>query len=497
MFNLNTKSFNFEKKKNFLFALLGFCIFFISKNNGMFWDNVLFASKMGNHLFYNSIFEWTIPNEFDPGHPPFLGFLLAIFWKIFGHELWVSHLLMLPFTIGVFYQLFKFVTYFIKQKQRQIFAFSLLIIDPTLSTQFVLVNPEVIIIFFFFLTINGILFRNKRLKFIGLFFLSIISFRSMMLLGGILIFDILNKYLLNKKSLKSILNFKFILSYILNSLPGIIFVSWRLYTKGWLQTHPDSPWASLWKIATPKIFLKNFATLLHRFVDYGRFFLLLFLIISLFLFGRKIITSKKNRQLLLLSFSTIIFIVIACLISTNSFGHRYFIVSFCSLNLLVFVIINNYFFKKKTIYTLLFLGLVTGNFWIYPKEISQGWDATLAHVPYHQLRIHAIKYLNTNNINIDEVASFFPNYTSLDLVDFKGDKRSFSKFNNKNKYVFYSNVYNLTDEEYYDLDKNYSSLKKFTKHNITINILIKNDFTRRKKNSSRYKRRNCFRSNKS
>ncbi|MEO9569990.1 MAG: hypothetical protein ABJH82_07930 [Polaribacter sp.] len=440
----------------------------------MFWDNVLFASKMGNQLFYNSIFDWTIPNEFDPGHPPFLGFLLAILWKIFGHKLWVSHLLMLPFTIGVFYQLFKFITYFVKQQKKQIFAFLLLIIDPTLSTQFVLVNPEVIIVFFFFLTINGILFKNIRLKFIGLFFLSIISFRSMMLLGGILFFDILNKYLFNKKSLKSILNFRFILVYILSSLPGIIFVSWRLLTKGWLQTHPDSPWASLWKIATPKIFLKNLATLIHRFVDFGRVFLLLFLIISLFFYGKKIITSKKSKQLLLLSFSTIIFIVIAVLISTNAFGHRYFIVSFCSLNVLVFITINNYYFKKKLIYILLFLGLLTGNLWIYPREISQGWDATLAHVPYHKLRIHAIEYLNNNNINISEVASFFPNSTILDNIDLSNNKKSFTKFTGKNKYVLYATVYNLNDEEYLLLDKNYTVLKKFNKNNITITIYILN-----------------------
>ncbi|MFQ3306498.1 MAG: hypothetical protein ACI9K4_001570, partial [Polaribacter sp.] len=83
----------------------------------MFWDNVLFASKMGNELFTNALFNWTMPDSFDPGHPPFLGFLLAIFWKILGHKLWVSHLLMLPFIIGFFYQLFEFTGYFI-QKQR-------------------------------------------------------------------------------------------------------------------------------------------------------------------------------------------------------------------------------------------------------------------------------------------------------------------------------------------------------------------------------------------
>ena len=440
----------------------------------MFWDNVLFASKMGNHLYYNSIFDWTIPNEFDPGHPPFLGFLLAISWKILGHKLWVSHLLILPFTIGTFYQLYKFVSYFIEDKKSQLFAFLLLIIDPTLSTQFVLVNPEVIIVFFFLLTFNGILFKNNTLKFIGLFFLSIISFRSMMLLGGIFLFEILNKLYIEKVKLKSVLNLKFLLFYFLGSLPGITFVVWRLLTKGWLQTHPDSPWASLWKVATPKIFIKNLITLIHRYLDFGRVFILLFLVVSLFVFGKKIIKSRKNKQLLLLSITSVIFIIIAVLFSTNAFGHRYFIVSFCCLNLLTFSIIQKHYIKKKLIYGLLFFGLITGNFWIYPKDISQGWDATLAHVPYHSLRIKAIDYLNNKQINITEVASFFPNCTTLDFIDFNGDKRSFAKFTGKNKYVINSTVYNLSDEELNLLDKNYTILNELNNLNITITIYILN-----------------------
>lgn len=87
-------------------------------------------------------------------------------------------------------------------------------------------------------------------------------------------------------------------------------------------------------------------------------------------------------------------------------------------------------------YSILFLGLVTGNLWIYPKEISQGWDATLAHIPYHSLRLEAINYLNKENINVEDVASFFPNLTKLDFVDFKGDTRSFQKFNKKTSTFF-------------------------------------------------------------
>ena len=67
------------KKENFFFLILGVLIFFVSKKFGMFDDDILFGSKMGNQLYYSSIFNWSMPDSFDPGHPPFLGFILAIY----------------------------------------------------------------------------------------------------------------------------------------------------------------------------------------------------------------------------------------------------------------------------------------------------------------------------------------------------------------------------------------------------------------------------------
>ena len=100
------------------------------------------------------------------------------------------------------------------------------------------------------------------------------------------------------------------------------------------------------------------------------------------------------------------------------------------------------------------MGLLTGNLWVYPKIISQGWNATLGHLPYHSLRLDAIDYLNEKSINIEEVASFFPNYNILDYIDFKEQK---------------------------SLAKHYSVLKQFHKFNTTIKIYIlkKHDTTRR------------------
>ncbi|TMM31425.1 hypothetical protein FDT66_05525 [Polaribacter aestuariivivens] len=439
----------------------------------MFWDNVLFASKMGNHLYANSIFNWTIPNSFDPGHPPFLGFLLAIFWKILGHKLWVSHLLIFFFNFGFFIQLYKFISYFINKNSLRFFAFLIVIIDPTLSTAFVLVNPEIIILFFFLLAVNGILYKNLKCKFIGLFFLSIITFRSMMLFGGLLLFDVLNAILLEKKKIKAILNLKYIQFYFFASLPGVAFVVWRLTTKGWLQTHPDSPWASLWHFADFYTFIKNCAVLVWRYVDFGRVFIIVFILYSFIVFGKKIVKKQKNKQLFLLAITSVIFVIVTVLMATNAFGHRYFIISFSCLTLFAFLLISQFYQHKKIIYTFLFLGLITGNLWIYPKEISQGWDATLAHLPYHSLRLSAIDFLNEKDINIEEVATFFPNINSIDAIDFTGDKRSFSKFNGKNKYVFYATVYNLSNEELKILKNNYTILKQFNNFNINITIYIR------------------------
>ncbi|PQJ73289.1 hypothetical protein [Polaribacter butkevichii] len=461
---------NSKKNRILFFSFLAILIFLISRKNGIFWDNVLFSSKIGSHLYNNSLFNWILPDNLDAAHPPTFGFLLAIFWKIFGVNLFSSHLLMVPFTIGFFYQIFKFVNYFLKSNLQSLFAFLLIIVDPTLSAQFVLISPEIIQLFFFFFAINSILYRNNTLKIIALFFLSIISIRSMMLCFGVFLFDIINRY--NNK--ESVITKKLLLSYFIGSIPAFSFLIAHYLTKGWLYSHDNSPWKSNHEIITLGSFLKNCIVLVHRYLDFGRVFIIIFIIVGLVSYGKKFFKSKKNKQLILILITSILAIVIASLSFTNPIGHRYFIVSYICFTLLAFIILNSFYPKKRIIYSLLFIGLLTGNLWIYPKKISQGWDATLAHIPYYNLRLTAIDYLDKNNIPIKEVATFFPNITSLHNIDLNNDKRTFATFNNKNNYVFYSNIYNLSDEELDILDKNYSILKEFDNFNITITIYTLN-----------------------
>jgi hypothetical protein len=462
------------QKKSFpaLFSItLGVLLFLASMNFGMFWDNVLFASKMGNHLYENGLFHWNIPNSFDPGHPPFLGFVLAVFWKLFGHTLWVSHLAMLPFGIGALYQLYRFTFYYTRNQKQSLFAVLLLLADPTLTTSLVLVNPEVITLFFFFLAINGLLYKKVLWKFIGLFFLSIVTFRSMMLFAGFFLLDVLNHLYIHKKGFKQQFNLQFLSFYLFAALPSIVYVSWRLIEKGWLQTHEDSPWASYWHFPSFSEFIQNVGVLIWRFLDFGRVFIFLFLIMGAWYLKRQKKFNASLQQVLLLAFASVAFIVIAVLFSTNAFGHRYFIVSYIGFILMAFLIIQQLNTNKKVLYCLLFIGLFTGNLWIYPEKVSQGWDATLAHVPYHSLRTQAIDFLDQEQISFEDVGTFFPNYNTQDQIDLNGDLRALSHFNKEHSFVFYSNVFNLTDENFDFIQENYTEIKRFASFQVYISIL--------------------------
>ncbi len=448
---------------------LSLLLFVVSINQGMFWDNVLFASKMGNHLFENGFLALSMPDTFDPGHPPFLAFMLAAIWKILGHKLWVSHLLMLPFVLGLLVQLYKFISHYVKDFKYQIAALALIIADPTLVAQLVLVNPEVIQLFFFFMAINALLNKQRILQTISLALLGIVTFRGMMLCAGIFLFELFNHLLINRLKLKAFFTRDVILTYLIGSIPALVYVIWRLSTKGWLQTHPGSPWESLWHFASVKIFAFNIFTLARWYADFGRVFVLGFIFLII-LKKTALLNDLKIKQLLLLTVSSVIIIALVSLLSTNSFAHRYFIASFLTLILIAFKFLENIKKYQKLIYFMLLIGLITGNFWIYPQKVAQGWDASLAHIPYFNLRNEAIQYMNKQGVAVEKTASFFPNECSIDDVDLSGDKRSFSSFDGFNKYVFYSNVYNLTDQEFELIEKNYTAIKTFSSSRIYITL---------------------------
>ena len=441
---------------------------------GIFWDSVLFVSKMGNPLFEYGIFHWgAIPVESDPGHPPFLASIMALGWKLFGRSLWVSHLMMWPFVFGLLWQIYVFVSFFVKDKKLQLWAYLLVISDATLLSQLVLVNFEIIQLFFFFLALNAILKNNRALKIMALAFLGIVSLRAMMLFAGLFLIDLFLALYYNKFRLKAGLLRNLLLDYALAAIPAISYLLWRLIAKGWIISNPTESWGNAWAFTSFLDFFKNlvrnFIVLGHQITDFGRLVPVLFVLIALFI-KRKTINWRNITPVLIIILFSSIFIAIASLLIKNTMGHRYYIQLYLGINLLAFLLLQE-FRARKLIYIALLSSILLGNLIVYPDSFAQGWDASLAHIPYWNLRQKAIKYLDEKQIPLSETASFFPNNTSIDDVDLNGDRRSFKQFTGKEKYVFYSNVYNLSDDELEVLKRNYRIIKTFRKGSIRVEVM--------------------------
>ena len=461
-------------KSGYLYVIMGIfsiALFILSLHEGMFWDNVLFASEMGNHLYQKGIFNLLLPDAIDPGHPPLLAFILACFWKVLGHSLWVSHLAMLPFIFGFIIQLHRFVSYYVPNDIYRLAAVLLILADPTLSAQLLLVNPEIILLFFFFWALNGILRENYRIKTIALAFLGITTLRGMMLCSGLFLFDLFLLLRKNSFHFKSTLSLRFIGGYLISSLPSITFIAWHYAEKGWVITHPGAQWEGYSHLVSPTYFLYNCGILIYRYIDFGRLFIFLFIGLTALKF-KSSIKENANKELFVLSILSVLTIICTSLTITNPMGHRYFVVSYIVLILIAFKLTEHYN-RRKTIYIILLTGLFTGNLWIYPTNISHGWDATLAHTPYFGLRRSAIQYLDSNNIKINQVASFFPNETTIDNIDLNGDQRKFADFTGNNEYVMGSTVYNLSHEDRHLLETSYIPVRTFKKLNIDVTIYKK------------------------
>jgi hypothetical protein len=242
-----------------------------------------------------------------------------------------------------------------------------------------------------------------------------------------------------------------------------------LLTKGWLQSHPGSPWASLWQFANVHDVLRNIVILINRYLDFGRVGIYIFL--GYIILRKRILFCEYNVKLLLILAVLVDFVtIIVSLFSKNTMGHRYFMASYLIFTLMAFYLLIQLPRYRVLIYSLLLLVLITGNLWIYPDHIAQGWDSSLAHVPYFKLRSEAIHYMDQHQIPVEQTASFFPNAVKLDFVDLSGNQQAFQEFTGNNRFVFYSNVYNLSDTDLSRLKNHYKEIAKFSRHRIRVVI---------------------------
>ena len=468
----------FIRQNSFAFItyILVVVLILFNINNFFFWDTVQLGSAHANYYLSTNFTQLLLPEDIDSGHIPAFGMYVALIWKIFGKSLEISHLAMLPFAVGIVWQLTKICKKFVSQSYYGV-AVVLIILDPTILSQITLISPDIMLMFFFLLGVNAVIENQKTLITISTILLFLTSMRGMMVSLAIFFLDFY--YIVSLKT-NLVKLFQNLLKRTLIYSPAIIlFTAFNIYhflTKGWVGFHSNSPWAESFEQVDFKGFIFNLGILSWRILDFGRigvWLVLLFLFLS---YKKQIKESKKSKILFLFAMCIIVILSANMVWAKNLLAHRYLIPFYIIVALLGTQILFSNFVKdihKISLTILWIIFLISGNFWIYPTKIAQGWDSTLAHLPYYSLRLQTIKYLEEKNINFNDVQSFFPNTRTIDLIDLNKDNRNFNTFDGKGKYVIFSNVFNVNDEVYKNLIKSYIVIKEFRNNRVFILILQK------------------------
>lgn len=417
-----------------------------------FWDTIQLGSKHAHWYYETGFRELLLPEKIDSGHPPAFGLYLAAAWTLFGKSLAVSHWAMLPFVLGVIGLLFPIGRYF---GGAWGWAFPLLALaNPALLTQMLLISPDLVLIFGFLLGLYGVLYKRAGAKAAGALVLAAISTRGMMVVVILFLFDLLRLPLRKAPPLTLRQAWRTALPYVPSGLLALAFLSYHYLATGWIGYHEGSEWATTFERADGARLVRNFLILGWRFLDVGLIFVWVGIAITAWRIWRKAraIDTPRVKEAGLLLVAATLLLSFTFLLYYSLHQHRYLLPALIALQLFAFTLIAGSMLRrhwKAGIFTLMALGTLSGHFWVYPDRIAQGWDVTLAHLPYYGLKEEMISYLDKEGIPLESVGTAFPEIGPQYYKDLSGRKSGFAPKNlDKQEYILYSNVMNdFTDAE--------------------------------------------------
>ncbi|MEZ4930698.1 MAG: hypothetical protein R2788_01030 [Saprospiraceae bacterium] len=454
------------QKTYLLFTFLVFVVTFFVSHNPFFWDTVQLASKHGHFFFENNFASIILPKEIDSGHVPAFGAYVAFCWKIFGKTLVVSHFATVPFLLGIGYFLLKIGAFLFGEKNAP-WLLLLCFADPVLAGQSVLVSPDMVLVCFFLMGLYAVwVNKSDWLLLLAVIGLGMTSMRGMMVGVGLFVFSLVLSSArfrtLPTLLKKGALFLKKMAPFIPGGLIALAFLFYHWQQTGWIGHHPDSPWAPSFERVGVSGFVKNIAVLGWRMLDFGRVFECLLLLLLAKHFFQK---DKRLGQLMMLAGIIFLVTILTQLLYKGLLAHRYFLPFFISLHLILFYLLfamerPKYPFgiSKKWLFGIAIIGFLSGNLWVYPKKISQGWDSTLAHLPWYGMIGRAQAYLTKEKIMFAEVGTAFPNIGPREWYELDGRMEGFKEKDFvKDCFILYSNIMNdFSDEEIDDLEENWS-----------------------------------------
>ena len=464
-------------KTCFPFFLVFIFLTILVKDHCFFWDTLQLASRHAHWYFDNDFRYFFPPESIDSGHPPLFGMYLAFMWKMFGKTLWISHLSMLPFLLGGVYFLQYLGEYFLG-KGKSIYLLLLATVDPFFLGQSIMVSPDIVLVFGWLMALWAILENRKFPLILATILLAMISMRGMMVVFSIFLFEIFRLY---HQKITWKLFLQTFLKYVPSGLLSLVYLFLHYQHAGWIGYHEASPWAPTFEKVGFSGFIYNIGLVGWRLLDFGRVFLWIFIGWGFWkILKKKFQFSDKLKELVALLLVLMIVLSPSMLIHVMVKAHRYLL----PVALVVDILALKILFKmidaakaKKIVFSFLFIGLLTGNLWVYPKHISQGWDSTFAHFPYYNLRMEMIHYLDENKIPLDSIGTGFPMIGELEYLDLNGRKDGFhEKDFVKDDYILYSNIFNdFSDEELAKLETYFTIEKAYHKAQICMILYKRKD----------------------
>ena len=428
------------------FTLLTFAV----TDNGFFWDTLLQASKWGQYYYDSNFKSLLVPASLDAGHPPLFGMYLALVWMVFGKSLAISHFAILPFLLGIVWQVNRLINYFTVEHRFLILV--LIFSNAVLLGHSTLISPDIAFLFCFLLALNGVLYLKKWQIILGTIGLGWLSIRGIFAIAALM-----GIHFKIDKEIKPLVVF----------IPVILttagYYGYHFLETGWWLSTPHEGWNHHRGMADANGILRNMVVLGWRLVDFGNIALWL-TFIFLFIKARRVL--RDRRMGLLMSIPLIILLCYApvLILFQNPIGHRYLLPFYLLFSIFVSIWFTQSRYNKKLFIGLILLIQLSGNFWVYPQKIAKGWDCTLAHLPYYGLMEEMISYVDDKKLDYQAIGTEFPNIGSRKYIDLNDEIKGFpEKDMEEDRYILYSNVFNdFSDEALEDLKNNWSIEKQLS-----------------------------------
>jgi hypothetical protein len=307
-----------------------------------------------------------------------------------------------------------------------------------------------------------------------------ISTRGMMVVVVLFLFEGYQQFFASANRKGPLAFLQWLAPYVPAGLVALAFLSYHYLETGWIGYHAGSEWAPSFERAGFRQMLKNTLLLGWRLLDFGLVFIWLVLGVAAWRIWWKRLAydkAKLRTTTLLFGLSTLL-LSLTFLLYAQLHQHRYLLPMMIALQWLAFTLVTNSALQRQWkigLLTLMTLGPISGHFWVYPDQVAQGWDSSLAHLPYYRLKAQMIDYLDEKGIPLQEVGTAFPEIGPQYYKDLSGRQTGFAaKDLSEQRFILYSNVMNdFTDGELMQLQEEWQVLQAYTANRVKIILYTK------------------------